>query len=349
VRRAIATERRSSPAASLWPLLERPHPRVAVAGGVVAAAIVAVAVAPFDQSLTRAIPALLLIVPVIAAAVIGGRMSGFTVAAVATLAFSLALPPVGSLRIRLSEDVLALVVFSATSFVVSALVTTKVSALQRVDEQRRGLLRSVSHDLRTPLSAIRAVATDLRSGAAYDDQMRDELLDVVIDEAERLDRFVANLLSLSRIEAGSMRARLGVVDVGELTDVCVRRLERVFRGWNIEIDIPEDLPMVLADPGQLEQVINNLLENVARHTPRGTHARVAAQALNGQVQITVTDDGPGMPAERLVRLGSVRLDGNQGVGLEICKSIVELQGGTLRIDNHLPSGLRVAIDLPCPY
>jgi two-component system sensor histidine kinase KdpD len=330
-------------------LLERPHPRVAVAGGVLAAVAVAAAVSPFEDHVTRALPVLLLIIPVIAAAVVGGRASGFVVATVATVAFSIALPPRGSPHIRLSEDVLALVVFSATSFVVSVLVTTKVSVLRHVDEQRRALLRSVSHDLRTPLSAIRAVATDLRSGAAYDDQMRDELLDVVIDEAERLDRFVANLMSRSRIEAGSMRPRLRVIDIAELTEVCVRRLERVFRGWHIEVEVPEDLPMVLADPAQLEQVLNNLLENVTRHTPPGTRVRVAARARDAQVEITVTDDGPGMAAEQLARVGSPRQGGDQGVGLEICKSIVELQGGTLRIDNMSPTGLCIAIDLPCPY
>jgi two-component system sensor histidine kinase KdpD len=333
----------------IWTLLEQPRPRVAVVGGILAAVVVAAAVSPFEEHVTRALPVLLLIIPVIAAAVIGGRASGFVVAAAATLAFGFALPPRGSPRVRLSEDVLALVVFSATSLFVSALVTTKVSALRYFDEQRRALLRSVSHDLRTPLSAIRAVATDLRSGAAYDERMRDELLDVLIDEAERLDRFVANLLSMSRIEAGAMRPRLTAVDVAELVEVCARRFDRMFRGWDVEIDVPEDLPMVRADPAQLEQVINNLFENVTRHTPSGTRVRVAARALDGQLEITVEDDGPGVPPEQIALLGMPPSDGDRSLGLAICRSIVELHTGTFHVDNHRPSGLCIAIDLPYAY
>ena len=318
----------------------------------VATLVIAVASAPSHSHSTRALPALLLTVPVVAAAVVGGRAPGFAVAGFATLAFSLALPPFGSPRVGLPEDVLALIVFSATSVVVSALVTTKVSALRHLDDQRRALLRSVSHDLRTPLSAIRAVATDLRAGAVYSDREHDDLLDIVIDEAERLDRFVANMLSLSRIEAGNMRPRFAEVDVAELAGLCAERLERIFHSWHLELAVPADLPMVRADPAQLEQVLNNLLENVTRHTRGGTSVRVTARAAGSHVEITVADDGGGIPAERQERKerqeqrSSPTGDGAHGVGLTICRSIVELHGGTFRIYDNCP-GTRVAICLPC--
>ena len=200
----------------MGPLLDRPRPRLAVGVGISLTIVVALAVAPLRGEVARSVPALLLVVPVIVAAVLGGRAPAFITAAAATLAFSLALPPFGSLRIRLGEDVVALVVFSAVAFVASALVTTKMDTLHDVDAQRRALLRSVSHDLRTPLSAIHAVATDLRSGTTYDDATRNELLDIMIDETDRLDRFVANLLSMSRIEAGTLRPDMQPVDIGEL-------------------------------------------------------------------------------------------------------------------------------------
>src|SRR3954469_6238524 len=176
----------------MWPQLDRPRPAVGLAAGIITTVVIGAIVATFHDDINGAVPALLLMLPVVIAAVIGGRVPGFIVAGVATIVLTFELEPIGSPRIRLSEDVLALIVFSAVAFVVSAVVTTKVNALEKVDDQRRAMLRSVSHHLRTPLAAIHAVATDLRAGTVYDDRTRDEVLDVLIDETERLDRLVAN-------------------------------------------------------------------------------------------------------------------------------------------------------------
>jgi two-component system sensor histidine kinase KdpD len=177
----------------MGPLLDRPRPRLAVGVGISLTIVVALAVAPLRGEVARTVPALLLVVPVIVAAVLGGRAPAFITAAAATLAFSLALPPFGSLRIRLGEDVVALVVFSGRARRERA----RDHEDGRIARRRRGdaaLLRSVSHDLRTPLSAIHAVATDLRSGTTCTTtRTRNELLDIMIDETDRLDRFVANL------------------------------------------------------------------------------------------------------------------------------------------------------------
>ena len=146
----------------------------------------------------------------------------------------------------------------------------RLDLLERVDEQRRALLRSVSHDLRTPLAAIRAATSDMRDGAGYDDATRDELLDMVGDEAERLDRLVANLLSLSRIEAGAFQPDRQAVALDELVADRVHRLARVFRDVTVEQAIVRRaLPLVDADYSQLDQVLTNLLENAARHSPDG--------------------------------------------------------------------------------
>ena len=320
----------------MWLKFDRIRPGRAVVGGLLATAVLALSVIPPGHRVTRVVPALLLVVPVVATAVVGGKLAGFVVAAFATLALTFELDPIGSPEVRLSEDVLALAVFGAVAFVVSALVTTKVDSLEKIDEQRRALLRSVSHDLRTPLAAIHAVATDLRAGTDYDDRTRDEVLDVLIDETERLDRLVANLLSMSRIEVGTMKPRLAEVDVADLVAVSAQRLERLFTHWKLEVDVPADLPLVRADPAQLEQVCNNLLVNSVRHTPEGTCVRISARPIDGFVEITVADDGPGLPPEVADRLRASRLDSGQGLGLSICQAIVLLHGGSLRLLERRP-------------
>src|SRR5207237_4143238 len=121
---------------------------------------------------------------------------------------------------------------------------TRVQVLEQVDAQRTALLRSVSHDLRTPLATIRAVASDLRDGARYDEPTTKELLDTVCDEVERLDRLVANLLSVSRIEAGALRPERQAVPIDELVTDRVRRLSALFRQVRIQVDVPPNLPLV---------------------------------------------------------------------------------------------------------
>ena len=269
----------------MWPSFEQPRPSLALVVGILATAVLAAIVAPLHDHVTRAVPALLLVVPVVATAVVGGRIPGFVVAAFATLALSFELEPIGSPRVRLSEDVLALVVFSAVAFVVSAVVTTKVNALEKVDDQRRALLRSVSHDLRTPLAAIHAVATDLRAGTDYDERTHDQVLDVLDrrDRAPRPARREPPEHEPHRSRHDAAAPRRG----RRRRSRCGRsalRLERLFPSWKLEVDVPADLPLVRADPAQLEQVCNNLLENAVRHTPEGTHVRIAARDRVGEIR-----------------------------------------------------------------
>ena len=207
------------------------RPLAAVGLGTVGVLVIAVALVPFHATVPRPIPIVLLLLPVVAAGVVGGRLAAgaVTVEAVAVLATGF-LPPVFSPRVTLAEDIAALAVFVAVAVVLGSLVAHVVAAdrhrialgearavaLEQVDRQRRTLLSSVSHDLRTPLATIRAVATDLWSGAPHDESTRTELLGLVVDESERLDRIVANLLSLSRIEGGTFSPDRQPVDVTDL-------------------------------------------------------------------------------------------------------------------------------------
>jgi K+-sensing histidine kinase KdpD len=306
--------------------------------GVGASATTALLFGAVYDDVTRAVVALLMVVPVVVASEIGGRRAGLLTVVAATLALNVTLPPIGKLHIHVRDDLIALVVFTAVSLVVCLLVSTRVENFEAVAEQRRALLRSVSHDLRTPLSTIRAVSTDLRSYADYDTTSRNELLDAVIDETERLDRLVANLLSMSRIEAGTNRIELASVDVAELVEASASRLRRLFARWPLEVDIPEELPAVRADYVHLDQVVTNLLENVTRHTPPGTRVRVSARPLDDGVQIVVADDGPGMSATRRQQ--------NNGLGLAICAAFMAQLTGTMQIDDRPGGGTRVTLWLP---
>jgi len=329
------------------------------------------ALIPLRNHVTRPTPALLLVLPVVAAAVIGGRRAALAVAVVAAGAFNLAfIPPFWTLKVAVVEDAVALGVFVVVAATVGTFVgreaerrraaeqraeetqelydryesvvaererlakeSTRLAVLEHVDEQRSALLRSVSHDLRTPLATIRAVTSDLRAGTAYDDDTRDELLDLVGDEAERLDRLVANLLDLSRFEAGALQPDRQAVALDELVADRVRRLSRLFRQVRLQIDLPPDLPLLDADYTQLDQVLTNLLENAARHSPPRSTVQVGARHRGTMVEVWVNDEGAGVaPFERDRIFQPFRRgqdSASTGVGLAICRGIVEAHGGTI--------------------
>ena len=297
------------------------------------------------------------------------------------------IPPVGSLRVNLPEDTAALVVFLAVAVVAGTLVAreadrrrdaeqraadinqmyveyqrvvaerealaaeaARVHNLEEIDRQRSMLLRSVSHDLRTPLASIRAVTTDLRDGFAYDERLRNELLDLMADEADRLDRIVANLLSLSRIEAGALLPELVAIDVGDLIESTTLRLSRLFQDHPLRVDVAPDLPLVTADYVQIDQVLTNLLENAARHTPPGTPVIVRARPLDDGVAVSVSDAGPGVDPARAEEIFEPFRSGTTtttGVGLAICKAIVDAHGGTIEVRDSPEGGAELRFILCC--
>jgi two-component system sensor histidine kinase KdpD len=358
--------------------------------GVGAALVVVAALVPFRADITGTTPALLLVLAVVAAGVIGGARAAGGTAVVAAVAYNLAfIRPYWELKVDVGEDWVALGVFLAVALVVGLLVAAeadrrraaegreaevrvlydrlreadeerarlseevgRMELLKRVDEQRSALLRSVSHDLRTPLATIRAVASDLRDGVVYEEPTRIELLGTVCDEAERLDRIVANLLSLSRIEAGALDPERQAVPMDELIGERLRRLGALFRQVRVQVDLPADLPLVDGDYTQLEQVVTNLLENASRHAPPGSIVRIGGRRLagGGQVELWVADEGIGIPEYERQRVFEAfrRGEGSRssGVGLAICKAVVEAHGGSIRVDRTPGGGATVAFTLP---
>ena len=226
----------------------------------------------------------------------------------------------------------------------------RVPTLEAVDEQRRALLRSVSHDLRTPLATIRGVASDLRDGTDYEPAVRAELLDLVCDEAERLDRLVANLLSLSRIEAGSMAPVTQVLDLGELVAERVHRLRALFRQVRVQLDRPATSVLVRGDHAQLQQVVTNLLENAARHAPQGSTVWVSVHATPDHAELTVDDEGTGVAEPDRARIFEPFRTGHgsrsSGIGLAICKAVVEAHDGTIEVSAAPMGGARFRVCLP---
>jgi two-component system sensor histidine kinase KdpD len=350
--------------------------------------VASAALVPVRAHVTRATPALVLVLAVVAAGVVGGSLAAAITALVAASAYNLAfIPPFWTFKVNVADDWVALGVFLAVALAMGLLVAgqaerrraaeqreaelrslydhlramaeererlteeaTRAQVLERVDEQRAALLRSVSHDLRTPLASIRAVASDLRDGTAYDEDTRTELLATVCEEAERLDRIVANLLSLSRIEAGALTPDRQAVALDELVADRVRRLGALFRQTRLLVEVPPDLPLVDGDYTQLDQVVTNLMENAARHAPQASIVRVTAEERNGAVELRVADEGIGVPDWERLRIFEPFRKGegsrSSGVGLAICKAIVEAHGGTIDVERTAGGGATFVVSLP---
>jgi two-component system, OmpR family, sensor histidine kinase KdpD len=215
--------------------------------------------------------------------------------------------------------------------------------LAETERLRSALLTSISHDLRTPLASIIGAITSLRSyGQNYDVMARTELMATVQDEAERLNRFVGNLLDMTRLESGALEPKRGYVDLGEIIGSALDRTAKVLHGHKVEVELTPDLPMLNIDAVLMEQVMVNLLDNAAKYAPAGSLVRVEAYRQDGSVAIDVSDEGAGIPNDALervfdkfyrVRAGDRQRAGT-GLGLAICRGFVEALGGRIVARNR---------------
>jgi two-component system, OmpR family, sensor histidine kinase KdpD len=197
-------------------------------------------------------------------------------------------------------------------------------------------------------------ASEARDAGWLDDAARRDLLDVVVEEGMRLDRLVANVLSLARIEAGALQPRWQAVDVHEVVEQSTRRLEGVAArgGVTLATDMEPELPVVRGDYVLLEQVVANLVENAVRHTPPGGQVTVRGEpASPEQVLVSVADSGPGVtPADAATIFEPFRRGGGPtglaGVGLAICKEVVEAHGGSIAVRDRAAGGAEFTVTLP---
>jgi signal transduction histidine kinase len=228
------------------------------------------------------------------------------------------------------------------------------SELESLERVRRDLVANVSHELKTPISALRARLENLLDGVERPDP---KTLQVMLAQSERLGRLVDQLLELSRLESGDVpmhreEVRLRPLVSSVLSEI---RVTRARRDVDLAQDVSDDLPPVYADPERVHQVLFNLLDNAVRFTPSGGTVRVSATAHNGAVDVAVADTGPGIPAEHLPRVfdrfyrvdtARSRDEGGTGIGLAIARSVIEAHGGRIWAESEPGSGSTFTFELP---
>ncbi|MEO5626440.1 MAG: sensor histidine kinase KdpD [Dokdonella sp.] len=255
---------------------------------------------------------------------------------------------------------------------VEALVNQAAVAMERVqlaaaaqdagvqvesERVRNVLLTAISHDFRTPLATIIGSATTLRDSAPgrLDDTQRATLLDVLLHEAQRMNRLIGNLLDLTRLSEGGIELKREGFAMDELVGAVLGRLHDLLAPHPVSLNLAADLPLVHGDEVMIEQVLANLLENVARHTPTSSAIEISAALAGDAVEVAVRDHGPGFAdgeQERVfAKFHQTRPEGAQsgfGLGLAICKAIVEAHGGSIFARNAPGGGAEFRFTLPLP-
>ncbi len=221
---------------------------------------------------------------------------------------------------------------------------TRAAVLEESDRLKTALLGSVSHELRTPLATIRAGAESLRNGLVPpESEAGREMLDDVRDAAMRLTRLVDNMLDMTRIESGALKPVLEWTDLNEVVNGAALRMRNETSRHRLEIDVPDELPLVPADPVQLDQVFTNLLSNSAKYAPAGTRILIHARKDDDQMmRIQVANESPRLPPEDLARIfdkfyrvtHADKVTGT-GLGLSICKGIIDAHGGKMWAENRI--------------
>ena len=227
----------------------------------------------------------------------------------------------------------------------------EAEALRRSDSMKTALLRAVSHDLRSPLTAIRVAVESLESPSlVLGARERAALLETVRFETERLDRLVGNLLDLSRLQAGAPRTTKSLRSVD---DIVVQALEGLADHERVAVSLPDHLPLVEVDETQIERVLANVLENAIRFSPPGTPVSIGAGVADGEVLIRVEDEGPGVPHHELERVfepfrhASTAGDSKgTGLGLAIARGFAEANGGRLVVEPRAGGGASFVLALP---
>jgi two-component system sensor histidine kinase KdpD len=230
----------------------------------------------------------------------------------------------------------------------------RAEVLQATEKLRTTLLNMISHDLRTPLVSITGALSSLQEEALeFDEVTRRSLIDNAREEAERLNRLVGNLLDMTRIEAGGLQLMPELCDVQDLVGSALEQAKRWVESRPVKVDVPVDLPLVPMDFVLMVQVLVNLLDNAVKYSPPDSPIGVSARIDDSELQIQVADRGIGIPPAdlerafdkfyRVQRPGAVS---GSGLGLSICKGIIEAHGGHIRAESREGGGALVTLTLP---
>lgn len=227
---------------------------------------------------------------------------------------------------------------------------------KELDEMKSQLLSTVSHELRTPLASIKGFATTLlRDDVEWDDGSRREFLAIIDEESDRLTELIGNLLDMSRIEAGTLRVEVEPTDLRPIIQGTVAGFRMITRAHEIEVNLPPDLPAVMADPRRARQILRNLVENAIKYSPDGGPIVITSRVTSGDVQTSVVDRGIGIEEQQLEHIfdrfyqvdsASTRKVGGSGLGLSICKAIVEAHHGKLWVESQPGAGSTFHFTLP---
>ena len=239
----------------------------------------------------------------------------------------------------------------------AVLVLHDISELRRLERVRRDFVANVSHEFKTPLTAIQGFAETLLAGALDDPENRQRFVEIIRDHARRLARLTDDLLKLSLVEAGKVELEFQPVAAGELIRSCVEttRLRAEQKHQSLQAECPADLPPARGDARRLQEVLQNLLDNAVQYTLPGGRITVQARATEGAVVITVSDTGIGIPQadqarifERFYRVDVARSRevGGTGLGLSIARHIVEAHGGRIWVESTVGQGSDFHFSLP---
>jgi signal transduction histidine kinase len=226
--------------------------------------------------------------------------------------------------------------------------------LELLEQSRRDLVANVSHELKTPIAAIRGHLENLSDGVEQPDPAT---LGVMLAQVERLGRLVDQLLDLSRLESGEVPLRIETLPLQPLVDDLISEIDVALSGRGVRVrnDVPADLPALSADRERVHQVLFNLVDNAVRFTPDGGSVTISARRRNGSVEVAVADTGAGIAAEHLPRLferfyradaARTRGEGGTGIGLAIARSVVEAHGGRISAESQPGHGSVFTFDLP---
>ncbi len=234
----------------------------------------------------------------------------------------------------------------------------RVSRIAETDRLRSALLTSISHDLKTPLASVLGAAGALKDfSKSFDDSVRADLIATIVDEAERLNRFINNLLDMTKLEAGAVVPNAAPHDVGDVVGTALQRASKILAGHRVEVEISPGLPMVAVDAVLFEQVLFNLLDNAAKYAPPGTTVRLQSFQDRDTVRLQILDEGEGIPPGDLERIFDKfyraqkgdHVRAGTGLGLAISRGFIEALNGTITAANWSDRrGAVFTITLPVP-
>jgi len=266
------------------------------------------------------------------------------------------IPPYLTFGVDRLQYIFTFVGLMVVGIVISTLASrTRQAIIQRqMEELHTALLNSVSHDLRTPLVSVTgAITTIINKGSVMSEASRRELLETAYEEANRLNNLVGNLLDMAKMEAGSLQICRNPCDLRDLVGASLEESNKIITGRTVKIDIPVHFPEIPVDFSLMMKVFTNLIGNAVKYSPSSSIISITAAVLQDKAKIEIKDAGCGIPKDDIKRIfekfyrgGNVRHVTGSGLGLSICKGIIEAHSGRIEARNNSDAGATFTIFLP---